>query len=204
MQGGPRARSDRVAERPGALSERFTAIHFTHVSDPEIGLLGAAGGCCCLCPTTERDLADGIGPARAIADAGASLALGSDSNAIIDHFEEMRAVEMDQRLVTNERGLHDAAELLRAGTVGGHRSLGWPDAGRIERGAVADLVTVGLDGVRLAGTDQEQLLEALVFASGAGDVRHVIAGGTRIVQDGRHLELDVPTELRDAIEAVTA
>jgi formiminoglutamate deiminase len=187
----------------GALSERFTAVHFTHVSEPEIGLLGAAGACCCLCPTTERDLADGISPARAIVDAGAGLALGSDSHAIIDHFEEMRAVELDQRLVTNERGLHTASELLRAATVGGHRSLGWPEAGRIEPGAIADLVAVDLGAVRMAGADEEQLLEALVFAAGAGDVRHVIAGGRPVVSDGRHLGVDVAAELRESIGAVT-
>jgi formiminoglutamate deiminase len=186
----------------GALSERFTAIHFTQASGPDIRLLGGAGATCCLCPTTERDLADGIGAARAIADAGAGLALGSDSHAVIDQFEEMRAVELDQRLASGERGLHTAPELLRAGTEGGHHALGWPEAGRIEPGAIADLVTIGVDGVPLAGADEGSLLEALVFAAGARDVRHVVAGGRPIVSEGRHLELDVPIELREAIGAL--
>jgi formiminoglutamate deiminase len=191
-----------LLDEAGALSERFTAVHFTHASGPDIRLLGRAGATCCLCPTTERDLADGIGRARAIADAGARLALGSDSHAVVDQFEEMRAVELDQRLASNERGLHDAAELLRAGTEDGHRALGWEGAGRIEPGAIADLVTVGLDGVRLAGAGRDHLLAALVFAAGVGDVRSVIAGGTPIVRDGLHLEMDVAAELRDAIGAL--
>jgi formiminoglutamate deiminase len=191
-----------LLEECGALSDRFTAVHFTHASNPDVRVLGRAVATCCLCPTTERDLADGIGRARAIADAGARVALGSDSHAVIDHFEEMRAVELDQRLATNERGLHGAAELMRAGTEDGHRSLGWPDAGRIEPGAIADLVTVGLDGVRLAGAEPGDLLQALVFAAGAGDVKHVVVGGKRVVGEGRHLGLDVPAELRDAIGAL--
>ena len=186
----------------GVLSDRFTAVHFTQATGPDVRLLGRAGATCCLCPTTERDLADGIGRARAIADAGARLALGSDSHAVIDHFEEMRAVELDQRLATNERGLHRATELLRAATEDGHASLGWPDAGRIEPGAIADLVTVGLDGVRLAGAGEPTLLEAIVFATGAGDVRHVVVGGTPVVSEGRHLHLDVAAELREAIGAL--
>jgi formiminoglutamate deiminase len=189
-----------LLESCNVLSDRFTAVHFTQATGPDIRLLGRAGSTCCLCPTTERDLADGIGMGRAIADAGAALTLGSDSHAVIDHFEEMRAVELDQRLATNERGLHTVTELLRAATEDGHRSLGWPDAGRIESGAVADLVTVALDGVRVAGADEDTMLDALVFAAGAGDVRHVVVGGKPVVSDGRHLGLDVAAELRDAIE----
>ena len=99
-------------------------------------------------------------------DAGASLSLGSDSHAVIDLFEEARAVELDERLASGERGRHGAAGLLAAATEGGHACLGWPDAGRIEPGARPDLVTVGLDGVRLAGTDPEHALDAVVFAGG--------------------------------------
>jgi len=167
----------------GALSDRFTAIHFTHAGDADRARLGGAGACCCLCPTTERDLGDGIGPARAIGDAGAVLALGSDSHAVIDLFEEARAVELDERLATGERGLHAPADLLTHATGGGYRALGWDPAG-FEPGMLADLVNVGLDGVRLADANREQLAAALVFAATAADVRHVIVGGRPIVRDG--------------------
>lgn len=187
----------------GALSERFTAVHFTHVEARDISLLGEGRGHCCVCPTTERELADGIGPARAIVDAGARLALGSDSHAVIDLFEEMRAVELDQRLASGERGHHTAGELLRAATEDGHDAIGWPEAGRIEPGAVADLVTVALDGVRLAGVTPATALESLVFAATAADVRGVVVGGRELVRDGVHAELDVAAELRGSIGAVT-
>jgi formiminoglutamate deiminase len=192
-----------VLDDAGALSERFTAVHFTHVSDRDLELLGSSHGHCCLCPTTERDLADGIGPARAIADAGALLALSSDSQAVIDPLEEMRAVELDQHLASGERGHHTAAELLRAATEQGHLSIGWPEAGRIEPGAIADLVTVGLDGARLAGTDPDAALESLVFAATASDIGRVVAAGRAVVRDGLHLELDVGAELGRAIRAVS-
>ncbi|MCA1657078.1 MAG: formimidoylglutamate deiminase, partial [Actinobacteria bacterium] len=96
----------------GAISAHFTAVHGTHVSDGDAGLLGGAGAFCCLCPTTERDLADGIGPARRLRDAGALLALGSDSNAVIEPLEEARAVELDERLATGVRGAHGGDDLL--------------------------------------------------------------------------------------------
>jgi formiminoglutamate deiminase len=187
----------------GALDAHFTAIHATHLTDSDVGLLGGAGAHCCVCPTTERDLADGIGRMRPLVDAGVRLAFGSDSHAVIDPFEEARAVELDERLATGERGNHGAVALLRAATAEGHACLGWPDAGRIEPGAPADLVTVGLDSVRLAGTDAETALESVVFAATAADVRHVVVDGTVIVAEGRHAAVDAPRELNDAIRAVT-
>ena len=92
-----RRNADRGAGRRRRASERFTAVHATHLTDDDVALLGRAATCC-LCPTTERDLGDGIGPARRLRDAGARLALGSDSQAVIDLFEEARAIELDERL----------------------------------------------------------------------------------------------------------
>jgi formiminoglutamate deiminase len=178
-----------------ALSERFTAVHATHLTDVDVGLLGDAGVTCCLCPTTERDLADGIGPARRLREAGARLSVGSDSHAVIDVLEEARAIELDERLATGVRGSHTTADLLRAATADGYSCLGWPEGGRIAPGALADLTTVGLDSVRLAGTDMHDAVESVVFAGTAADVRHVMVGGKFIVRDGAHVTLDVPREL---------
>ncbi len=186
-----------LLERAGALSERFTAIHATHPSADDITMLGGAGATVCLCPTTERDLADGIGPARALAGAGARLALGSDSQAVIDLLEEARAVELDERLASGERGRHGAAQLLGAATAGGYTSLGLGgDGGRIAAGALADLTTIALDSVRLAGTPP---LEGAVFCAGAADVRDVMVGGRWVVRGGAHVAIDVARELREVL-----
>ena len=187
-----------LLEEHGALGSGSCMVHATHLTDLDVRRLG--GTAVCLCATTERDLADGIGPARALADAGAPLCTGSDSHAVIDPFEEARAIELDERLRTERRGHFGAAELLRA--AANHAVLGWPDAGRIEPGALADLVTVGLDSVRLAGAEPDTLLESVVFAGAAADVREVVASGRHVVADGRHATIDVAAELRDAIAAV--
>lgn len=187
----------------GALSERFTAVHATHLSEEDIALLGDAHAYCCLCPTTERDLADGIGRARRLRDAGCGLTIGTDSNAIIEPLEEARAIELDERLATGVRGGHTAETLLQAATSWGYASLGWPEGGGIRAGALADLTCVALDGVRLAGTANDDLVDALVFAGAAADVRDVIVGGEFIVRDGAHVSLDVAAELAGAIAALT-
>lgn len=186
----------------GALGPGFTAVHATHLSDEDVGLLGGARCCCCMCPTTERDLADGVGRARDLLDAGASMSLGSDSHAVIDMLEEARAVELDERLASNERGRHEAPALLEAATSTGHASIGWPEAGRIEPGAIADLVSIRLDSVRTAGAADG--IDAAVFAATAADIDTVVSSGEIIVAGGRHRDVDVPAELSAAIAEVTA
>ncbi|HEY7486958.1 MAG TPA: formimidoylglutamate deiminase [Streptosporangiaceae bacterium] len=195
----------RLLAECGALSARTVAVHATHLTPDDIGLLGATMTGVCMCPTTERDLADGIGPARDLRTAGSPICLGSDEHAVVDLFEEARAVELDERLRTRKRGHWTAGELLAAATSNGHYGLGWPEAGRIEPGSCADLVTVSLDSVRLAGTGPEHAVESAVFAATAADVRHVVVSGREIVRDGRHLLVDdVPRALSEAVTAVTS
>jgi formiminoglutamate deiminase len=134
----------------GALTGHTTAVHATHVTTMDIGRLGLAACGVCACPTTERDLGDGIGPFADLADAGAVISIGSDSQAVIDPFEETRAIELDERLSTERRGVWQMAALLAAATSGGCRSLGWAGGG-IRVGGLADVVGIRLDSPRLAG-----------------------------------------------------
>jgi formiminoglutamate deiminase len=189
-----------VLHEAGCLGPRFTAVHATHVTEADIRLLGGSRSTCCLCPTTERDLGDGIGRASALAAAGAALTVGSDSNAVVDPFEEARAVELDERLASEQRVLHDPAALLEAATRNGYAALGWT-GGELAAGACADLVNVGLDSTRLAGTRRDDVVPALVFAAHPADVRNVMVGGRWIVRDGAHTRLDVPAALHQAVGA---
>ena len=191
-----------VLAEAGALTASFTGVHATHVSADDARLFGEAGACCCICPTTERDLGDGIGRPSRLLSAGARLAFGSDSNAIIDPFEEARACELDERLASGERVHQTPAELVGAATGGGQRSLGWPEAGSIAPGQLADLVTLDLQSPRLAGVGADQLLAAAVFCAQPADVSQVMVAGRPIVVDGAHVELDVVAELERSIRAL--
>ncbi|HET7430839.1 MAG TPA: formimidoylglutamate deiminase [Nocardioides sp.] len=174
-----------VLDEAGALGPRTTAVHATHLTADDVRRLGAVAAYACFCPTTERDLGDGIGPSRALHDAGSPLTLGSDSHAVVDLFEEMRAVELDERLATRQRGHWTAAELLAAATR--HESLGWDDAGAIRIGARADLVTIATDRVRTAGTGADE--QTAVFAAVAEDVTHVVADGRVVFTEGDREQL---------------
>jgi formiminoglutamate deiminase len=177
----------------GALGPRTTAVHATHLTGTDIGSLAREATTVCLCPTTERDLADGVGPARKLRDAGAKLSLGSDQHAVIDLFEEARGLEVDERLISLQRGRFSTHELHRAMTA--HSSIGWTDAGRLAVGARADLVAVRTDSVRTAGIDPDQL----AFTASAADVDTVVVDGAVVVSKGQHRLGDVARLLAESI-----
>ncbi len=173
----------RLLADAGALGPQTSVVHATHLEEDDLAVLGEAQGYACFCPTTERDLGDGVGPSRRLHDAGSRLTLGSDSHAVVDLFEEMRAVELDERLAGQRRGHWSAAELLDAATRHGQASLGFADAGAIAVGRRADLVTVDLTSPRTAGTGADE--QTAVFAASAADVTSVIVDGVAVVQQGR-------------------
>lgn len=189
----------------GVLGPDTTGVHNTHLTGEDITLLGASATGTCMCPTTERDLADGTGPAPRLQREGSPLSLGSDSHAVIDLFEEARALELNERLRSRTRGHWTANALLTAATEDGHAALGRTDAGRLEPGALADFTTIALDSVRTAGPPTRFGAETAVFAATAADVRHTVVGGRHVVRDGAHtLVPDVPSALSESIAALRA
>ncbi len=184
-----------LLDHNGVLGPLTTAVHATHVDGCDIDRLRDSRTAVCMCPTTERDLADGIGPARRLADRGVRLCLGSDQHVTIDLLEEARSLEMDERLASGERGRFQLPELVAAASKSGHQQLGWPDAGEIAPGARADLVAVRLDTPRTAGSRPEQAW----LVAGAGDVDTVVVDGRTVVSGGRHVLGDVGRMLTDAI-----
>ncbi|MBB6119771.1 formimidoylglutamate deiminase [Nocardiopsis algeriensis] len=177
----------------GALTPRSSLVHATHLTDADVADVRAGGAGVCLCPTTERDLADGLPRTGDLRPA--PLSLGTDQHAMTDMFEEARAVELHERLRTLRRGTLGTGDLLRAATA--HTSLGWEpgEAGVLAAGARADLVNISLDSLRLAGADPARATDAVVFAATSADVRHVMADGRWIVRDGVHMLL--PDAARD-------
>lgn len=187
----------------GVFGRSTTAAHATHLTSADIALLGSSGTAISMCCTTERDLADGVGPAVGLSQAGSPLCVGSDGHTTIDLWEEARAIELDERLVTGLRGHLRVSELAEALTSGGAASIGW-DAGRLAVGALADLVTVRLDSPRTAGARSGDPLAHIIFAATASDVTTVIVGGQLVVDDGRHTTVpDVGRALEIAIAAVS-
>lgn len=164
-----------LLNRVGALSERLTAVHATHLGDDEVRMLGEAEVSIALCPTTEADLGDGIGPGRALADAGARLCIGSDQNAVIDPLIELRGLEAGERLASGRRGVFTPTELWSAGSANGYSSLGLGGAG-FAVGDWCDLVELDPASTRTIGSRDSQL----VLTANASDVLTTVVGGRAV------------------------
>jgi formiminoglutamate deiminase len=188
-----------LLERTGLLGPDLTVVHANHLTDADVALLGDARVTVAACPTTEADLGDGVGRARDLATAGATIALGTDQHAVVDPFLEARGLEAAARLGALRRGEFDPADLVAALTTGGHRSLGL-DGGTLAVGAPCDLVAVDTRSVRTAGSDPAQL----VLSATAADVTDVVVGGEPRVRDRVHTALGNPADLlTDALRRLT-
>ena len=156
-----------LLETEGLLSKRFTAVHAIHVTPKAIGAMARAGALVCACPTTERNLGDGVVPVDSYFDAGVRVALGSDSQIQIDLLEDARELEYHLRLQQTARNVlapHDdarAARRSRGDCLIARRSMeplsiGF-DGGKLEPGAPADFFTVDLDDPSIAGSSADDL-----------------------------------------------
>ena len=189
----------RLLADAGVLGPRTSAVHATHLTGDDVRLLGETGTRACFCPTTERDLGDGIGPSRDLHDAGSPLTLGSDSHAVIDLFEEMRAVELDERLRhPGARALDGRRAARGRDRRRPRRASGSGDAGRIAVGSRADLVTLDTTTPRTAGTGADE--NTAVFAAAAEDVSQVMVDGRVVVRRGDRAAIG--RELDDAMDAI--
>lgn len=164
----------------GALGERFTAVHATHLSPSEVRSFGAARAFACVCRTTERDLGDGFPDVSGLVRAGARLVTGTDSHASSCPFEEARAIELDERPRTGARTVAlDADQLLAAISADAYAALGWG-------GALGDAVTLDVDDPALVGAPSGRPSDAVMFAGSPRAVRDVVVAGERIVEGGHH------------------
>ncbi len=178
--------------RNGLLTHRSTLVHAIHVSPDEMSAIAESGATVCSCPTTERNLGDGIIDAEAAIAKGVRFCFGTDGQATIDLLEDARELDYHLRLVREQRVILDGAaemdisrRLLGYATAGGARSLGL-NAGNLRRGAYADFFTVDLNDVSIAGAAADELTAAVVFGMDRTAVCDVVVGGERIVANGRH------------------
>ena len=177
------------------VDRRWCLIHATHADESELRQLAASKAIAGICPITEANLGDGIFNAVVFSESNGRMAIGSDSNVRIAMAEELRLLEYSQRLRFRRRVLLTSGELscgrflYDQATLGGAQALA-RDAGRIETGALADLVGLDAENTPLHGRCGDELLDAWIFASDDSIVTDVWAAGRHVVQDGRHINRD--------------
>ncbi len=181
-----------LLSRNRILTPHFTAVHSIHIRPDEVEELAQAGATICSCPTTERNLGDGILAADQVMSAGIRVALGSDSQAQIDPLEDARQLDYHLRLRDQQRAILDmikerpiAERLFACATVNGAQALSVP-AGEFIAGSFADAFTVDLDDLSIAGHSPDDLLPVLVFSLNRSAIQDVIVNGRLVVCDQQH------------------
>ena len=178
--------------REGLLGKDFVAVHAIHLSSHEMSALADARAIVCSCPTTERNLGDGIVSVDALMRLGVRHALGSDSQAQIDSLEDARELDYHLRLSQQQRAVLDqigerpiASRLLDCASIHGAQALGI-ETGWLASGAYGDMVSIDLEDLSVAGHTSETLLPLLVFGANRTAIRDVVINGKFILRDGRH------------------
>ena len=178
-----------LLDTEGLLSERFTAVHAIHVTPKAVAALAESGAGVCACPTTERNLGDGVVPADLYFKANVPISLGTDSQIQIDLLEDARELEYHLRLQKTERNVLApeneggtsalATRLFECATVNGAKAIGF-HGGELEPGAPADFFTVDLDDPSIAGASPDDLLAAIVFSLSRTAIREVAVNGKQL------------------------
>jgi len=176
----------------GMLTPDFTAIHAIHLRPGEIERMSRGKITVGACPTTERNLGDGILCADKLIDAGISIAFGTDSHTQTDALENARELESNLRLQQLQRAVLDGkhgeplpALLFDFATQHGARALHLK-TGSLQPGKPADFFTVDLSDCSIAGSLPEELLTNMVFSMSQRAVRDVAIAGRMILDGGRH------------------
>ncbi|HEX6043481.1 MAG TPA: formimidoylglutamate deiminase [Pyrinomonadaceae bacterium] len=174
-----------LLDTEGLLSDRFTAVHAVHVTPKAVDALARSGAGVCACPTTERNLGDGVVPADLYFKSAVAVSLGTDSQIQIDLLEDARELEYHLRLQKMERNVLAAGDgtvatrLFDCATVNGAKAIGF-DGGKLEPGRPADFFTVDLNDVSIAGWSLDNLLANIVFSLSRTAIRDVVVGGKEL------------------------
>ena len=174
------------------VDRRWCLIHATHTTDEEVVAFAKTGAVAGLCPITEASLGDGIFPAREFLDAGGSIGIGTDSNVLVGVADELRQLEYGQRLkhlqrnvISDGAGASTGRTLFDHALAGGARALGQQTVG-LAPGARADIVTLDTAHPSLAGRSRDAVIDGWIFAASSGAIDCVWAGGSKVVEGGRH------------------
>jgi formimidoylglutamate deiminase len=186
------------------VDERWCLVHATHADDAELAGIAARGAVVGLCPLTEASLGDGIFPAASFLAQRGRIAIGSDSNILLDAAGELRALEYSQRLAQRARNVLAAGAdgstgraLFDAALAGGRQALqggeGASPAGvgaGLAEGAALDLVTLAPSHAALLERGEDEILDSWIFAAGRDVIDCVWRAGVRLVSAGRHRDRD--------------
>ncbi len=189
------------AEQLGWVGPDVWHAHCVKLDAAGIALFARTGTGVSHCPGSNMRLASGTAPIRAMRDAGVPVSIAVDGSASNDSghmLGEVRLALLLQRVAhgpVNGPAAMTAREALEIATLGGARVLGRDDIGALAAGMSADIVTVALDQIGLAGAGHDPLA-ALLFCH-VPRVTNSVVNGQVLVRDGHLTMFELPQLIRE-------
>lgn len=188
----------------GLFDAEVLAAHCVHLTPGEISLFAQKGTAVSHNPVSNLKLGCGIAPLPEWQQAGLRISLGTDSvasNNTLDLFEEIKTAAILHRGARQDAAIVRASDVLDIATRRGAEAIGFPEAGALEAGRLADVIALDVTGSNATPFEPASLVSHLGFAATGADVRHVFIGGRHVYADGEHLTLDAAAIRSRAAEA---
>lgn len=171
-------------DKLGILGPDVIAAHTLWLSDKDVEILGRRGVTCVHNVNSNLKLASGYKfMYNELRDAGANICLGTDgcaSSNNLDMLETMKTAAMIQKAWRNDPSAMPLDELMAMTTSNAAKALGI-DAGRIEVGALADILLVDTDSYHFLSPGS---FEAnLVYSAHSDSIDSVICGGRFVMKN---------------------
>lgn len=173
---------------------RWVLVHATHITEKEAEALAKSGVTVCFCPTTERDLGDGIAPVHLYHKHGGRFCIGSDSNTVVNPFTELKDLELDQRALLKRRNVltknneEVSKHLYLQSLYGGSIALG-RKANGLEIGNKADMLFLNHEHPSIKPfihNNIEKILSIITFRDFFPDlIKKVIVSGKIVIENAK-------------------
>lgn len=141
---------------------------------------------------SNSKLASGIAPLEKMQKAGINTAIGTDgpsSNNALDMFREMYLAAVTQKLKTSDAAACDAAELLKAATVGGAHCMGLYNCDIIDTGKKADLTVIDLHRPNMQPINN--IIKNIVYSGSKENVKLTMINGKILYENGEFIGTDI-------------
>ncbi|MDL2293319.1 amidohydrolase family protein [Ruminococcaceae bacterium OttesenSCG-928-D13] len=180
----------RLMADTGILGEDCVIAHCVYINghsrawmqyDDDLELLARSKSTVAHSPTPFARVGERLESYTKYKNAGINLAFGTDTFPS-DFIQEMRLAAFMGKMTEHTSTALNAGDIFNTATIGGAKGLGRKDLGRLEKGAKADFVVVGLDNIEM--TPARDVVKTLVYTATRHSVQDVYVAGKKIVSKG--------------------
>jgi len=181
----------------GILGKNLSIGHCVFPTLKDIDLLAESGTSVSHHPSCNLRERNGISPVYQMIKGGVRVGIGLDGKGINDDddfIQEMRMVYLLHRLSAHEldSSYLSSRDIFKMATVNGAEILGFGDeAGRLEKGRLADIVILDLDRIFEPYIDSKQdLFDVFLYRAKGSDVNTVLINGELVMREKELLKVD--------------